>query len=147
MENKQDTDYLNNPDEFLSVSNTEQLMEEFGDMFEQTMLYRVPIYLEKNQYGENIPEGRFLATHSSLATLRGDGVWDMDKNDQEFLEDVHKALVVVKISAENGGSTFDKDIVVHGKNINITYEPYTADTSEYVIRELRERKELLQKKD
>lgn len=147
MENKQDTDYLNNPDEFLSVSNTEQLMEEFGDMFEQTMLYRVPIYLEKSQYGENAPEGRFLATHTSLVTLTGEDIWDMDKNNQEFLEGVHKALTLTKIAVEGEGTQFDKDIVVNGKNINITYEPYTADTSEYVIRELRERKELLQKKD
>ncbi|HQI92911.1 MAG TPA: hypothetical protein PLE98_02830 [Candidatus Dojkabacteria bacterium] len=147
MENKQDTDFLNNPDEFLSISNTEQLIDEFGDMFDQTMLYKVPIYLEKNQYGENTPEERFLATHTSLVTLRGQDIWDMDKNDQEFLEGVHKALTLIKVAIEREGTEFDRDIVVHGKNINVTYEPYTVDTSEYVIRELNERKELLQKKD
>ena len=147
MENKQDTDFLNNPDEFLSISNTEQLIEEFGDMFDQTMLYKVPIYLEKNQYGKNTPEERFFATHTSLATLRGEGVWDMDKDDQEFLEGVHKALTLMKVAIERGSTEFNREIVVHRKDINVTYEPYTVDTSEYVIRELNERKELLQKKD
>ena len=147
MENKQDTDYLNNPDEFLSISSTEQLIEEFGDMFDQTMIYRAPIYLEKNQYGNNPPEERFFATHTSLVTLKGDGIWDMDKNDQEFLEGVHNALTLTKVSVGGDGTEFDRDIVVHGKNINVTYEPYTVDTSEYVIRELNERRELLQKRD
>jgi len=147
MENKQDTDFLNNPDEFLSISNTEQLIDEFGDMFDQTMLYKVPIYLEKNQYGENTPEERFLATHTSLVTLRGQDIWDMDKDDQEFLEGVHKALTLMKVAIERGSTEFNREIVVHRKDINVTYEPYTVDTSEYVIRELNERKELLQKKD
>ena len=146
MENKKDTDYLNNPEKFLSISSTDQLIEEFGDMFEETKLYRVPIYLEKKQYGDNPPEERFLATHTSLVTLRGDSIWNMDKDDQEFLEGVHKALTLMKVAVEGEGTEFDKDIVVNGKTINVTYEPYTVDTSEYVIRELRERKELLQKK-
>ncbi len=147
MENKQDTDFLNNPDEFLSISNTEQLIQEFGDIFEETKLYRVPIYLERKPDEGDLPEERFLATHTSLVTLRGQDIWDMDKNDQEFLEGVHKALTLIKVAIEREGTEFDRDIVVHGKNINVTYEPYTVDTSEYVIRELNERKELLQKKD
>lgn len=150
MENKQGTDYLNNPDEFLSISNTEQLLDEFGDMFEETKLYRVPVYLEKNVYTENPPEERFIAIktepNTSLATLRGEGIWDMDKNDQDFLEGVHKAVGLIKVAVTGDGTEFDKDIVINGKNINVTYEPYTVDTSEYVIRELNERKELLQKK-
>jgi len=146
MENKQNIDYLNNPDEFLSISSTEELMQEFGDMFEQTMLYRVPIYLEKNQYGEDTPEERFLATHTSLVTLKGEDIWEMGKDNQEFLEGVHKTLTLTKITTEADNCTFSKSIVVNGKNITITYMPYTENTSKYVLGKLRERKELLQKR-
>jgi len=143
MENKQGTDYLNNPDEFLSVSNTEQLMEEFGDMFEETMLYyRMLIYLEKNQYGDNPPEERFFVTPTSFITLKGDGVWDMDKNDQEFLSDVYMTLSSTKVT----NNMLGKYIVIHDKNIKVTYKPYTAETSDYVIKELKRREELLQKR-
>jgi len=150
MENKQDTDYLSDPERFLSISNTDQLIEEFGYMFEETRLYRVPVYLEKSSYSENPPEERFYAIktepNTSLATLRGEGIWEMDKNNQDFLEGVQKAVASIKVNVEGDGTEYDRDIVVNGKKINVTYEPYTPETSEYIIRELNERKELLQKR-
>ena len=146
MENKPDTDYLNDPDRFLAITNTEQLVDEFGGMFDKTMLGdKVSIYLEKNQYGEDTPEERFLATDTSLVILKGEGVWDMSKEDQELLETVHKTLVTIKVAAGGYSSKFDKDILVNGKIINVKYKPYTLNTSEYILEELRKRKKLLQK--
>jgi len=147
MEDKQDKDFLNDPTESLAIANTKQLLEEFGDMFEETKFDNISMYIEKDTYTEFLPKERFFATSASLATLQGEDIWKIDPKDQELLDSIQKAITLIAIAVGGDGTEFDKDIIINGKKINVTYEPYTPETSEYIIRELNERRELLQKRD
>ncbi len=127
----------------LGIANTEQLLEEFGDLFERKYIQNAPIFVERK--GKNTEkEERFFVTSMTLATIRMDegSVWDLDMNDVDLLDEIRKAVVTTKIKVENNEENydFDKNIEYMGKSINVTYEPYTEDTSEYIIRELEERR-------
>ncbi len=89
-----------------------------------------------------------MATSAGLVTLRGENIWSQDINDQDFLEGVQRTTINIKREVEEKEEpSFDRDLTIHDSQINVTYEPYTVDTTEYVMRELDEREKLLQKRD
>jgi len=143
------SDVLNNPEKYTLIGNAEQLMDVYGDHFEEGKLYRTDVYLEKDLYTkDHRPDSRFMATSAGLVTLRGENVWNQNINDQEFLEGVQRTTIDIKRQVEdNEEPSFDKDVTIHDSQINVTYEPYTVDTTDYVMRELDEREKLLQKRD
>ena len=141
-------DVLNNPEKYTLIANTEQLIDVYENHFEKGKLYRTDVYLEKDLYAqEHRPDSRFMITTSGLVTLRGENVWNQSINDQDFLEGVQKTTTDIKRHVEDAENpTFDKDFTIHDSQINVTYEPYTIETTEYVMRELDEREKLLQNK-
>lgn len=146
MENTIGADILSNPDSYTLIANPEQIMDVYGTLFEKGNLYRTDVYLEKDIYPSKQDE-RFMTTSAGLVTLRGDSAWNMDINDQDFLEKVQRTTAEIKRSVENSeDGTFDKNVTIHNRVINVTYEPYIVETTEYVINELNRRMKLLQKK-
>ncbi len=143
------SDVLNNPEKYTVIANAEQLMDVYGDKFEVGKLYRTDVYLEKDLYNQDLrPDSRFMITSAGLVTLKGSNVWDQSINDQDFLEGVQRATIDIKRQVEDKDEpSFDKDTTIHDSLINVTYEPYTIETTEYVMRELDEREKLLQKRD
>lgn len=141
-------DVLNNPEKYTVFKDADQLMSVYGNQFEVGKLYRTDVYLENNQYDDNNrPESRFMITSAGLVTLMGDTIWNLDINDQVFLENVHRVTIAIKRQVEdNENPSFDKDISIHESSINVTYEPYTIETTEYVMTELDTRQKSLQKR-
>ena len=142
-------DILSNPEKYTVIANAEQLMDVYGEKFLNGKLYRTDVYLEKDLYNrDNRPDSRFMITTSGLVTLRGQNIWDQSINDQDFLEGVQRTTIDIKRQVEDSEEpSFDKDFTINGSKINVTYEPYTIDTTEYVMREFDEREKLLQKRD
>ncbi len=141
-------DVLNNPEKYTLIANTEQLIDVYENHFEKGKLYRTDVYLEKDLYTQDHrPDSRFMITTSGLVTLRGEYVWNQSINDQDFLEGIQKITTDIKRHIEDSENpSFDQDVTIHDSQINVTYEPYTIETTEYVMRELDEREKLLQNK-
>ena len=132
------------------IDSTEQLIQEFGDVFDKMPTSNISenIYVEKvGKNKENDEEERFFATEDILGTVIAydSNVWDLDLTNEKLINKITEALIAIKTTIEDSEDIdkFDTNIEFNGKLINVTYEPY-SESSDYIVRELSERGELLQ---
>lgn len=92
---------LSNPGKYVLVSRKEQILESYGDLFEEFNIDVLPFYIEK-LHENTIRSHRLVLTPSGVVALASEDknyIWEMDFNTEEgihLLEEANKLSAEIK---------------------------------------------------
>lgn len=134
-----------NEDRYASVLKTE-----FKDQFEEVIYVNDPINIEKRpENNQELPQERFIITASNMASISSMSdkfnIWDIDFNDKKLLNKVVGKILMRNINQKNDWGPCRKFMEYDNRNFQITYYPETIYNYDDIRKELRKRKEILQK--